>query len=86
MTSREPRRGAAERPEQLAVATPVSDRSATESEGISSSRSLLKTLAVMAVSPLLGLAFVVFLPVIGFGMLFAALGSGLVGKLRSPQT
>ncbi len=60
-------------------------RGAPVSEEAPAKRSPLKTLTLMALSPLLGLALVVFLPVLGFGMLFLALGSGLLGKRRSAQ-
>ena len=46
-----------------------------------SSESALKTLAVLALAPLLGLAFVMLLPIIGFGMLITVLAKGLAEKL-----
>lgn len=42
---------------------------------------IAKTLGVLAVAPLLGLAYVMFLPIIGFGMLFSVIGMGLATKL-----
>lgn len=43
--------------------------------------STVKVLGLLAVAPFIGLAFVVFLPVIGYGLLFAALGKGVATKL-----
>jgi CheY-like chemotaxis protein len=43
--------------------------------------SILKTLGVVAIAPLIGLAYVLLLPLIGFGMLLAAMGAGLAKKL-----
>ncbi|MHC4401487.1 MAG: response regulator [Planctomycetota bacterium] len=41
----------------------------------------LTTLALLAVAPLFGLAYVALLPLIGLGILFAVLGIGLAEKL-----
>jgi len=49
-------------------------------EAVASQTSILKVLALLAVAPLIGLAYVVFMPLIGFGMLFAAIASGLGPK------
>ncbi len=84
--SDEPRNDSVDRQEQLAITAATSEDAATEPVETASKASPLKMLAVMAVAPLLGLAFVVFLPVIGFGMLFVALASGLTGKASTPQT
>ena len=43
--------------------------------------STLKALALLAVAPVVGLAYVMFLPFIGFGMLLSVLGMGLASKL-----
>ena len=43
--------------------------------------STIKALGLLAVAPFIGLAFVVFLPIIGYGVLFAALGKGVATKL-----
>jgi len=42
---------------------------------------VVKTLGVLAVAPLIGLAYVMFLPIIGFGMLFSVIGAGVARKL-----
>jgi CheY-like chemotaxis protein len=46
----------------------------------------LKTLGMLAVAPLIGLAYVMLLPIIGFGVLFAVLGTGLAKKLGGTKT
>jgi CheY-like chemotaxis protein len=43
--------------------------------------STLKVLGLLALAPIIGLTYVVFLPVIGYGLLFAALGKGVATKL-----
>lgn len=48
--------------------------------------SVSKALALLALAPLMGLAFVVFLPLVGFGMLFAAVGSALGEALGIGRT
>jgi CheY-like chemotaxis protein len=49
-------------------------------EAVESPVSVLKVLGLLAVAPLIGLAYVVFMPLIGFVMLFAAIASGLASK------
>jgi len=49
-------------------------------EVVQSHVSVLKVLGLLAVAPLIGLAYVVFMPLIGFGMLFAGIASGLASK------
>ena len=46
----------------------------------------LKTFGMLAVAPLIGLAYVMLLPIIGFGVLFAVLGTGLAKKLGGTRT
>jgi DNA-binding NtrC family response regulator len=43
--------------------------------------SVATTLGMLALAPLIGLAYVMFLPILGFGMIFGVLGSGLAKKL-----
>jgi DNA-binding NtrC family response regulator len=43
--------------------------------------STIKALGLLAIAPFIGLAFVVFLPVIGYALLIAALGKGVATKL-----
>ncbi len=45
--------------------------------------SVIKAIGMLALAPLWGLAFVVFLPTIGFGMLVAALGAGCWKAVRT---
>ena len=47
--------------------------------------STLAALGLLLTAPLAGLAFVVFLPLVGFGMLFAAIGSRLGLKFGQQQ-
>ena len=43
--------------------------------------STARVIGLLAVAPIIGVTFVVFLPVIGYGLLFAALGKGVATKL-----
>jgi hypothetical protein len=53
-----------------------------KSEGVAESDiGTAKGLALLALSPLLGLAYVVFLPFIGFGVLLAVVGRAAAQKL-----
>ncbi len=42
---------------------------------------IVKTLTVLAVAPILGLAYVMLLPIIGFGVLLSLVGSGVARKV-----
>lgn len=67
---------------------PAASVEASESVGDSpedSDISTIEALGLLAIAPLLGLAFVIFLPVIGFAMLFVGLAYGLLGKLSWSQ-
>lgn len=54
---------------------------AAEPASAQSPESVLKMLALIALGPLLGLAFVLLLPILGFGMLVFVLAGGLTEKL-----
>jgi CheY-like chemotaxis protein len=65
------------------AAAPAARQDEVEAETASpqSPENVLKTLAVLTLGPLLGLAFVMLLPIIGFGMLLVVLAGGLTEKL-----
>jgi CheY-like chemotaxis protein len=65
-------------PTVAARVEPATERPVIEADATPETEvSTLRALTLLALSPIMGLAFVVFLPMIGFGMLFAALGSVL---------
>jgi CheY-like chemotaxis protein len=70
--------------EEEAVATSpcAAEASATQTETTSpvAPESVWKTLGVLAVAPVIGLAYVLLLPIIGFGMLFAVIGGSVTSK------
>lgn len=71
-------------PEVAAEADVVETHELEETEpkvAAKTDKSILRMLALLAVAPLLGLAYVVLLPFIGLGVLLVALGTGLAQKL-----
>ncbi len=70
----------------VAEAAPVVDaRAVAADEEDEEGESALKTAAKLALAPIAGLAFVIFLPVIGFGMLFWVAGQA-IRKHRASAT
>ncbi len=67
-------------PEAMVVTT-----AADEVEMSTAKMSTVKVIGLLAVAPIIGLAFVVFLPVIGYGMLLAVLGKSVATKLGLMQ-
>lgn len=43
--------------------------------------SMAKTLAILALAPVIGLAYIMLLPIIGFGVLFSVMGTGVAKKV-----
>ena len=67
-------------PEEAARAAEP-EKTQSEAVSVAAPEGIVKTLAVLALAPLIGLAYVMFLPIIGFGVLFAVLGMGLARKI-----
>ena len=59
--------------------------SASEAEESEDKMSTLKVVGLLAVAPIIGVTFVVFLPIIGYGLLFAALGKSVATKFGLMQ-
>ena len=45
----------------------------------------LTAFVLLAIAPIIGLAYVVFLPLVGVGVFFAVLGMGLCALFRTPR-
>ena len=52
-----------------------------ETGSMAAPESMLKTLSVLAVAPVIGLAYVMLLPIIGFGVLFTVIGTGMARRI-----
>ncbi len=67
----------------LEEAAPVAKPERARAHAVSTAtpEGIVKTLTVLAVAPILGLAYVMLLPIIGFGVLFSLVGSGVARKV-----
>jgi DNA-binding NtrC family response regulator len=70
------------------VASPIVEPAAAGDDAPAAAEpaSLAETLGMLALAPVLGLAYVMFLPLLGFGMMFGVLGSGLLKALARAET